>query len=137
MTTSAHSLIEVRHLSKRYGRVVALDDVSFDVRAGEVLGLIGPNGAGKTTLFECMAGVLPYDRGSVRLASVRVRFARWPAQSATATSPIRVAMSFGLRLSPGASSNETDRRSPDRTARSPSATNGRRLRNSSTSSSGT
>jgi energy-coupling factor transporter ATP-binding protein EcfA2 len=58
MTTSAHSLIEVRHLSKRYGRVVALNDVSFDVRAGEVLGLIGPNGAGKTTLFECMAGVL-------------------------------------------------------------------------------
>ena len=66
MTTSSHRLIEVRHLSKRYGRVVALDDVSFDVRAGEVLGLIGPNGAGKTTLFECMAGVLPYDRGSVR-----------------------------------------------------------------------
>ncbi|HVQ40676.1 MAG TPA: ABC transporter ATP-binding protein [Vicinamibacterales bacterium] len=66
MTTAPHSLIEVRHLRKRYGRVVALDDVSFEVRAGEVLGLIGPNGAGKTTLFECMAGVLPYDRGSVR-----------------------------------------------------------------------
>jgi ABC-2 type transport system ATP-binding protein len=65
MTSAAHSLIEVRHLRKRYGRVVALDDVSFDVRAGEVLGLIGPNGAGKTTLFECMAGVLPYDRGTV------------------------------------------------------------------------
>jgi ABC-2 type transport system ATP-binding protein len=66
MTTSPQSLIEVRRLRKRYGRVVALDDVSFEVRAGEVLGLIGPNGAGKTTLFECMAGVLPYDRGTVR-----------------------------------------------------------------------
>jgi ABC-2 type transport system ATP-binding protein len=69
MTTAPHSLIEVRHLRKRYGRVVALDDVSFEVRAGEVLGLIGPNGAGKTTLFECMAGVLPYDRGSVQTES--------------------------------------------------------------------
>src|SRR6187455_1558563 len=66
MATASQSLIEVRHLRKRYGRVVALDDVSFDVRAGELLGLIGPNGAGKTTLFECMAGVLPYDGGSVR-----------------------------------------------------------------------
>lgn len=69
MTTSPRSLIEVRHLSKRYGRMVALDDVSFEVRAGEVLGLIGPNGAGKTTLFECMAGVLPYDQGAVRPVS--------------------------------------------------------------------
>jgi len=67
MATSTHSLIEVRRLRKRYGRVVALDDVSFDVRAGETLGLIGPNGAGKTTLFECMAGVLAYDGGSVRV----------------------------------------------------------------------
>jgi ABC-type multidrug transport system ATPase subunit len=66
MATAPDSLIEVRLLRKRYGHVVALDDVSFEVRAGEVLGLIGPNGAGKTTLFECMAGVLPYDGGSVR-----------------------------------------------------------------------
>ena len=102
MTTSAHSLIEVRHLSKRYGRVVALNDVSFDVRAGEVLGLIGPNGAGKTTLFECMAGVLPYDRGFVRLAGaspvdasapppmfyVPDSIAPWPAQ------PLQWALEF-------------------------------------------
>jgi len=102
MITSAHSLIEVRHLSKRYGRVVALNDVSFDVRAGEVLGLIGPNGAGKTTLFECMAGVLPYDRGSVRLAGaspvdasapppmfyVPDSIAPWPAQ------PLQWALEF-------------------------------------------
>src|SRR5262249_12299365 len=46
--------------------ILALADVSFHVHAGEVLGLIGPNGAGKTTLFECMAGVLPSDRGGVR-----------------------------------------------------------------------
>ncbi len=46
-----------------------LDDVSFAVREGEVLGLIGPNGAGKTTLFECMSGLLPRDSGSVETAA--------------------------------------------------------------------
>ena len=60
-------LFEVRGVSKRFGRILALSDVSFDVRAGEVLGLIGPNGAGKTTLFECLAGVLPMDGGAVRV----------------------------------------------------------------------
>jgi ABC-type multidrug transport system ATPase subunit len=57
--------LQVRHLTKRYGRLTALSDVSFNVRFGEVLGLIGPNGSGKTTLFECLAGVLPSDTGSV------------------------------------------------------------------------
>ena len=56
-------LFEIQHLSKRFGELAALTDVSFHVRAGELLGLIGPNGAGKTTLFECMAGVLPSDGG--------------------------------------------------------------------------
>jgi ABC-2 type transport system ATP-binding protein len=57
--------LEVTHLTKSYGAIVALRDVSLTVRDGEVLGLIGPNGAGKTTLFECIAGVLPADAGSV------------------------------------------------------------------------
>jgi ABC-2 type transport system ATP-binding protein len=54
-----------KHLTKRYGRLTALSDVSFSVGAGEVLGLIGPNGSGKTTLFECIGGVLPLDEGSL------------------------------------------------------------------------
>jgi ABC-2 type transport system ATP-binding protein len=58
-------LFEVAGLSKRFGAIAALSDVSFQVRAGEVLGLIGPNGAGKTTLFECLAGVLPFDQGLI------------------------------------------------------------------------
>jgi len=55
----------VEHLTKTYGRLTALADVSLSGRPGEVLGLIGPNGAGKTTLFECMAGLLPHEAGTV------------------------------------------------------------------------
>ena len=59
-------LLTVENLNKRFGPRDVLSDVSFNVRAGEVLGLIGPNGAGKTTLFECLAGLLPTDDGDVR-----------------------------------------------------------------------
>jgi ABC-2 type transport system ATP-binding protein len=59
--------LQVRNLTKRYGRFTALADVSFSVVGGEVLGLIGPNGSGKTTLFEALAGVLPYDAGVIAL----------------------------------------------------------------------
>jgi ABC-2 type transport system ATP-binding protein len=86
-------LFEVRGLAKRFGRIAALTDVSFHVRAGEILGLIGPNGAGKSTLFECLAGVLPSDRGEVLaggrpvanrsslLFYVPDAIAPWPSQS--------------------------------------------------------
>ena len=60
--------LRVERLTKHYGRVTALDDVTFAVRPGEVLGLIGPNGAGKTTLFECLGGVLPFDAGRLLVA---------------------------------------------------------------------
>lgn len=68
MHSCAHAsavVIAVDGLSKAYGRLVALDEVTFSVREGEILGLIGPNGAGKTTLFECLAALLPADRGRV------------------------------------------------------------------------
>ena len=61
------SMVVVDRLTKAYGRLTALADVSLSIRGGEVLGLIGPNGAGKTTLFECLAGVLPYDAGQILL----------------------------------------------------------------------
>ena len=60
----------VHRLTKTYGRFTALSEVTFSVRPGEVLGLIGPNGAGKSTLFECMAGVLPHEAGSVAVDGV-------------------------------------------------------------------
>jgi ABC-type multidrug transport system ATPase subunit len=55
--------LQVQALSKRFGRISALSNVSFRILPGEILGLIGPNGAGKSTLFECLAGLLPADRG--------------------------------------------------------------------------
>ena len=58
--------LKVSGLSKRFCRFQALENLGFELRAGEVLGLIGPNGAGKTTLFECLAGVLPSDSGRVQ-----------------------------------------------------------------------
>ena len=59
-------MLRVTGVSKRFGRNMVLDDVSFAVREGEILGLIGPNGAGKTTLFECMAGLIPADSGDTK-----------------------------------------------------------------------
>jgi branched-chain amino acid transport system ATP-binding protein len=61
------SLLEVRGLSKRFGGLHAVRDVSFRVERGTVKALIGPNGAGKTTLFNLVSGVLPPDAGSVLL----------------------------------------------------------------------
>ena len=58
--------LQAAGLTKRYGNLTALSDVSFSIRPGEILGLIGPNGSGKTTLFECLAGVLPADGGTLR-----------------------------------------------------------------------
>ena len=56
--------IEVHNLCKRYGKVTALDHVSFVVEKGELFGLIGPDGAGKTTLFRLLATLLNPDEGS-------------------------------------------------------------------------
>jgi branched-chain amino acid transport system ATP-binding protein len=58
-------LLEVRGLSKRFGGLQAVGDVSFDVRPGTVKAVIGPNGAGKTTLFNLISGVTPPDGGTV------------------------------------------------------------------------
>src|ERR1035441_6925472 len=58
-------LLKAQGITKRYGPSTVLEDAAFTVYEGEVLGLFGPNGAGKTTLFECLAGLLPADGGSV------------------------------------------------------------------------
>ena len=61
------AVLEVHRLSKSFGGIKAVDDVSFDVREGEMLGLIGPNGSGKSTLFNCILGQLAPTSGEVML----------------------------------------------------------------------
>jgi len=58
-------VVRVSNFRKTYGRVVAVDEISFDVRDGEIFGLIGPNGAGKTTTMECVEGLRRPDRGEI------------------------------------------------------------------------
>jgi ABC-2 type transport system ATP-binding protein len=61
-------MIEVQALAKRYGSFTAVGNLSFSVGPGEVLGLVGPNGAGKTSTLRCIAGIIPMNAGSVRIA---------------------------------------------------------------------
>ncbi len=60
-------MISVSHLTKKYGRHVAVDDLTFEVEAGEVLGFLGPNGAGKTTTMRMVTGYLPPSKGRIRV----------------------------------------------------------------------
>ena len=61
------ALLRVKNLTKRFGGLVAVRDLSFDVNAGEIVGLIGPNGAGKTTVFNLISGIHTADKGTVTL----------------------------------------------------------------------
>jgi len=67
------TLIELEHLVKRFGDKVAVDDVSLEVRAGEILGFLGPNGAGKTTTIRMLVGLLQPTSGTVRVAGYDVQ----------------------------------------------------------------
>lgn len=66
------AVLSARNVVRRFGGLHAVNDVSFDVRRGEILGLIGPNGAGKTTMFDLLAGSLPPSSGEIRLGGVDV-----------------------------------------------------------------
>lgn len=74
--TASSVLLRVSGITVRFGGIVALDNVSFDVKRGEIAGLIGPNGAGKTTLFNCLSRLYSWQQGSIEfegkaLASVQ------------------------------------------------------------------
>ena len=60
-------IIEVKHLTKEYKQLKAVDDLSFEVREGEILGLLGPNGSGKSTTINCILSLLNFSSGSIRI----------------------------------------------------------------------
>src|ERR1051326_1720488 len=72
MNAAASPLLEVRYLTRRFQGVVSVNDVSFTLVGGEILGLVGPNGAGKTTLINLISGALAPDEGEVWFEGVRI-----------------------------------------------------------------
>jgi len=75
-------LLRVEHVTRKFGGLVALNDISFSIKKGEIVGLIGPNGAGKTTLFNAITGVFPPTSGSIVFSHVAID--RLPAHQITA-----------------------------------------------------
>jgi ABC-2 type transport system ATP-binding protein len=74
-----NAAVEVEGVTKRFGGTLALDEVSFSIRQGDVLALLGPNGAGKTTLIRVLTTLLVADGGRARVAGLDVR--RTPGRS--------------------------------------------------------
>ena len=62
-----NKIIEVSNLVKEYKELKAVDDLSFDVNEGEILGLLGPNGSGKSTTINCLLSLLNYSKGSIKI----------------------------------------------------------------------
>lgn len=71
--SNGQALIEINHLVKKYGIKTAVDDISFDVHAGEIFGFLGPNGAGKTTTLKIMVGLLQSTSGTVKVGGYDVQ----------------------------------------------------------------
>jgi branched-chain amino acid transport system ATP-binding protein len=67
------ALLQVKNLTKRFGGLKAVNNVSFDVHPGEIVGLIGPNGAGKTTVFNLISGILQEDDGGISLDGLSLK----------------------------------------------------------------
>jgi branched-chain amino acid transport system ATP-binding protein len=76
MTSAAQPILSVSNISKSFGAIHAVRDVSFEVQPGEILGLIGPNGSGKSTLFNCILGQLRPDEGAVKFKGTSVSGSR-------------------------------------------------------------
>jgi ABC-type multidrug transport system ATPase subunit len=84
-------MIEVRGLQKRFGKVTALDDVSFDVQPGETFTLLGPNGSGKTTTLKCLAGLFIPSAGEIRINGADIANNPVASRAAISYLPQRVA----------------------------------------------
>ena len=63
-------MLTIQNLSKRFGKKQVLNDISFNAKKGEVTALIGVNGIGKTTIMNCIAGLLPFDKGKISIDDI-------------------------------------------------------------------
>ena len=77
---SGEVVVQVRDLVRRFGSFTAVDQLTFDVRRGEIFGLLGPNGAGKTTTFRMLCGLLPASGGTLQVAGTDLRYGRASAR---------------------------------------------------------
>lgn len=66
-------MLNIRNLTKCYGNVKAVSDLSLDIAPGEICGFIGHNGAGKTTTIKCVCGILPFDQGEIKIDGVSIK----------------------------------------------------------------
>ena len=66
-------MLQIEHFTKEYGNKIAVDDLSLEIRSGEIFGFIGHNGAGKTTTIKAVAGILPFQKGEIRVDGISVR----------------------------------------------------------------
>ena len=67
------NIIEVKDLTKEYKNIKAVDNLSFEVKKGEILGLLGPNGSGKTTTINCILSLLNYQNGSIKILGKKMK----------------------------------------------------------------
>jgi len=80
MSSANTIVIAVQDLVKSYGRVVAVDGISFEVHEGEIFGMVGPNGAGKTTTIECIEGLRNPDQGGIRVLGMEPKHSKYRLQ---------------------------------------------------------
>jgi ABC-2 type transport system ATP-binding protein len=95
----AQTILSTTDLRKEYGSVVAVDDVSFDVGRGEILGLLGPNGAGKTTIINMILGVLEPTAGAIAIGGIDLRTNRRRAVAQTNFSAVYASLPGNLTVS--------------------------------------
>ena len=81
-------MIEVSHVTKKYGNIVAVDDLSFSVKSGEILGFLGPNGAGKSTTMNMLTGYISSTAGSLTIGGIDILEDPVQAKSAGTSAPL-------------------------------------------------
>ena len=91
-------VIEASHLTKDYGRFRAVDDVSFRIEPGEIVGLLGPNGSGKTTIMRMLTGFFAPTAGTCSLGGIDVTVGRWDTTAHAFDSELRRDPDGSLRV---------------------------------------